>query len=107
MVTVYHASNNLFTKFEIPHNGLHFGSIESAKEAVSRKSGKKYLYKVKLDGQIEDVFDCGFNWSEELNSCEKKIYSYTNKYEPSIHKSYVIFSDKYIKQMNFIGELNE
>lgn len=112
MKTLYHASPDNFDKFEIPYNGLHFGSFESAIQALDYKREKLkfdrfYLYKVTLDDSIcEDVFDVGKDWKDYLEGDTTKVYSYTNKYEPSSSKSYVIFNTEFIKSLVSKQELN-
>lgn len=124
MKTLYHASPYSFDKFEIPYNGLHFGTLESAIQAVEYKKDKLedgffYLYQVVLDISLcEDVFDIGQDWAEYLEKDTSKVYSYTNKYEPSTGKSYVVFCPRFIKSVeskeklslfaykNKIGELH-
>lgn len=113
MKTVYHASTAHITEFRIPLNGLHFGTKESALQAVTYKRDKLengnlfYLHKVIIDDStVEDTFDCGEDWRYEIGDEVDKLWSYTNKYEPSVGKSYVMFDTKFIKQMVSVEQLN-
>lgn len=102
LITAYHASLCKIDKFKIPFNGLHFGGKDSAYQAVERKCIQNncktfYLHKVVLDvSRTEDVFDQGDGWREYLQQDTSKIFSYTNKYEPSTSKSYVTFNTDFI-----------
>ena len=112
LVTVFHASLHKIDKFEIPYQGLHFGSFESALQAVERKCEQNgtdefYLHRVLLDiTTCEDVFDAGEDWRGYLDGDTNRVYSYTNKYEPSISKSYVIFSTRFIKSIESLEQLS-
>ncbi|AGG57865.1 hypothetical protein VPBG_00093 [Vibrio phage helene 12B3] len=105
LIRVYHASLHKIDNFEIPFNGLHMGTKESALQAVERKgvqyeTDTYYLHEILIDARsAEDVFDSGDSWREDLQGDTSKVFSYTNKYEPSSGKSYVMFSTKYIKDI--------
>lgn len=113
MKTVYHASPNHITEFRIPLNGLHFGTKESAIQAITYKKDKLenetifYLHKAVIDDSVvEDTFDCGEDWRSEIGDDVDKLWSYTNKHEPSVGKSYVMFDTKFIKQVVSVEKLN-
>jgi hypothetical protein len=102
-VTVYHASPVKINLFEVTEQGIHFGSLESAVEAICRKidyGENFFLHKVRLDisNYIEN-FDVGYNWRSWFQNepDEVKGYIYTNKYEPSTEKSYVTWCPETIR----------
>lgn len=105
-VTVFHASPIDFNEFEVQEQGIHFGSKESAFEAVSRKvtDGKIFLYKVLLDvSQFVEEFDLGYNWYSSFSKEPKYVkgYVYSNKYEPSTKPSYVTWD---VNTIELIGK---
>lgn len=110
-VTVYHASPVEINLFEVTEQGIHFGSRESAVEAVSRKvnPGEKFfLHKVSLDiSKYIESFDMGYNWKEMFENEHPDItgYVYTNKYEPSTKKSYVTWCTDTIKILEITQEV--
>jgi len=96
---LYHSSYTRIGRFEIPVNGLHFGSLKSSLEAGLRKAYKYntnvYVHKcacyINSTNRI-DYDDLGEDWSialSELKEYNKDWIRYTNKYEPSISKSYM------------------
>lgn len=95
LVTAYHASTDLFDQFVCTKHGIHLGSIESAREAVSRKPLAKlgyYLYEVEVDiSSFVEEIDHGHDWFSIFENESDKIfgYVYQNKYEPSSKPSYV------------------
>lgn len=100
---LYHYSPDLFNHFDFS-NGIHFGSAESALEAVNRKQTFcHYIYEVDLDvSNTTEVFDVGSTerWLET-----KRIetingfsgVSYKNLYEPSSAKSYYVWDSSIVK----------
>ena len=90
----YHASPELFDRFICTEQGVHLGSLQSAREAIHRKigNGKYYLYKVKIDTrQFIEEFDQGYDWKKSFEKEPSNIkgYVYKNKYEPSTRHSFV------------------
>ena len=98
---LYHSSSTKIDKFELAYNGLHLGSLKSSVEAGLRKA-----YKYKSDVYIHKCFcfinphntikgtydDLGEDWQsalEDLKQHNKHWIRYTNKYEPSVKKSYL------------------
>ena len=110
LIKVFHASPVRIKEFEIPYAGLHFGDLSSALQAVERKLDHSitdtfYLHEVVLDiSNVEDVFDSGDDWRDDLDGDTTKVFSYTNKYEPSSSKSYVMFDTKFIKEVVKVSE---
>ena len=84
------------------------GSYESALEAGKRKgAGKLYLHKCAVDTAKEvPVLDCGNAelWESEIrfSSSEGDTLVYNNKYEPSIHPSYVIMKESTLQSIEII-----
>ena len=105
LIKAFHASPVRITTFEVPYAGLHFGDLSAALQAVERKLNYSntdtfYLHEVVIDiSSVEDVLDSGDDWRNDLNGDTSKIFSYTNKYEPSSSKSYVMFDTKFIKKV--------
>lgn len=106
IVTVYHASPNLFSEFNTDNGGSHFGGMDSAYIAIERKldnpSSKFYLYTVKLDiSDSERVDDVGNTdaWEELRTFYNRPILAYFNKYEPSSTSSYVVYDKSKILSM--------
>ena len=105
LIKAFHASPVRIKEFEIPYAGLHFGDLSAALQAVERKleysnTDTFYLHEVVLDiSNVEDVFDSGNDWRDDLDGDTSKVFSYTNKYEPSSGKSYVMFDTKFIKKV--------
>ena len=105
LIKAFHASPVRIKEFEIPYSGLHFGDLSAALQAVERKLESSdtdtfYLHEVLLEvSNAEDVFDSGNDWRDDLDGDTSKVFSYTNKYEPSIGKSYVMFDTKFIKKV--------
>lgn len=92
-VVAYHASPDLFDKFICTEHGVHVGSLQSALEAVSRKTnGEFYLYTVEVDvlNFVEEI-DHGHDWCSvfKYEPDNVKGYIYQNRYEPSHIPSYV------------------
>ena len=100
---LYHYSPNLFNHFDFS-NGVHFGSAESALEAVKRKQKFcYYIYEVEVDiKNTTEVFDVGSTeeWLKtkriEASSGFSGV-SYKNLYEPSSIKSYYIWDSSIVK----------
>lgn len=99
---LYHASPVLIERFDYT-NGVHFGSYESALQAVLRKTTDViYMHQVITTHDkyylSEDVG--GFDrWLDVIDQAEEYGYDvigYKNLYEPSSSKSYVFINDKYI-----------
>lgn len=116
--TVYHASPVRITKFQIPAQGLHVGDKDSAIQAIHYKRNKLvdgifYLHKLVINiDDVEDVFDAGEDWRYALGCDTSKVYSYTNKYEPSSGKSFVMFDTKFIVETlsiedSLLGDVEE
>ena len=110
LIKAFHASPTRITTFEIPYAGLHFGDVSAALQAVERKleyanTDTFYLHEILLDiSNVEDVFDSGDDWRDDLDGDTSKVFSYTNKYEPSSGKSYVMFDTKFIKEVICVSE---
>ena len=98
---LYHSSYTKIDKFELPCNGLHLGSLKSSIEAGLRKVYKYdsdvYIHKcscfINPYNTIKESYDdLGEDWQsalEDLKQHNKHWIRYTNKYEPSVKKSYL------------------
>ena len=98
---LYHSSYTKIDKFELPYNGLHLGSLKSSIEAGLRKAYKYdssvYIHKcscfINPHNTIQEIYDdLGEDWQsalEDLKQHSKHWIRYTNKYEPSVKKSYL------------------
>ena len=98
---LYHSSYTKIDKFELPCNGLHLGSLKSSIEAGLRKAYKYdfdvYIHKcscfINPHNTIQEIYDdLGEDWQsalEDLEQHNKHWIKYTNKYEPSLHESYL------------------
>lgn len=100
-MVLYHSSYTKIDKFELPCNGLHLGSLKSSIEAGLRKVYKYdsdvYIHKcscfINPHNTIKESYDdLGEDWQsalEDLKQHNKHWIRYTNKYEPSVKKSYL------------------
>ena len=98
---LYHSSYTKIDKFELPCNGLHLGSLKSSVEAGLRKAYKYdydvYIHKcscfINPHNTIQEIYDdLGEDWQSalgDLKQHKKHWVRYTNKYEPSVKKSYL------------------
>ena len=98
---LYHSSYTKIDKFELPYNGLHLGSLKSSIEAGLRKAYKYdsdvYIHKcscfINPHNTIKEIYDdLGEDWQsalEDIKQHNKHWIRYTNKYEPSVKKSYL------------------
>ena len=100
-MVLYHSSYTKIDKFELPCNGLHLGSLKSSVEAGLRKTYKYdsnvYIHKcscfINPHNTIQEIYDdLGEDWQsalEDLKQHNRHWIRYTNKYEPSVKKSYL------------------
>ena len=98
---LYHSSYTKIGKFELPCNGLHLGSLKSSIEVGLRKAYKYdsnvYIHKcscfINPHNTIQEIYDdLGEDWQsalEDLKQHNRHWIRYTNKYEPSVKKSYL------------------
>lgn len=105
-IKVYHASLHSFDVFEVTEQGIHFGTKESALQAIERKIIDHeyfFLYEVLLDiSQFVEEYDQGYDWrSSFINEPDNvKGYIYKNKYEPSNDLSYMTWNPSVINIKN-------
>jgi len=110
-VAVYHASPVRIDNFEVSEQGIHFGSLESAIEAICRKVDYGevfFLHKVRLDiSNYIETFDVGYNWRAWFQNepVEVEGYIYTNQYELSVKKSYVTWCPETINTVLITQEV--
>ncbi len=94
---LYHAGPVLIECFHQNYGGVHFGSYDSAIEAASRKGPECVMHCCEVNlGRIVPVLDLGNAdaWEDEIKYSSKygDSLEYTNKYEPSTSKSYVLMN---------------